>query len=106
VYCAGDAKLAGNGVQNGTGNALNYQFKGLPTCTNIHFGGNAEFTGVVYAPSAHFHLGGGGSDEYDVVGAAIVNTAKVNGKFNFHYDEMLGNQGGAGGWNIASWNEL
>jgi hypothetical protein len=106
VYCAGSAKLAGNGVQNGTGNALNYQFKGLPTCTSVHLGGNAAFTGVIYAPSAAMHLGGGGKDSYDVVGAAIVNTAKINGHFNFHYDEMLGNQGGAGGWNIASWNEL
>ncbi len=106
VYCAGNAKLAGNGVQNGTGNALNYQFKGLPTCTDIHLGGNASFTGTIYAPSAYLHAGGGGSDEYDTVGAAIVGSAKFNGHFNFHYDEMLGNQSVGGLWNIASWNEL
>jgi hypothetical protein len=106
VYCAGGAKLAGNGVQNGTGSALAYQFKGLPTCTSVQMGGNASFTGVIYAPGASLHLGGGGNDAYDVVGAAIVGTAKVNGHFNFHYDEMLANQGGATQWNIASWTEL
>ncbi|HXG48094.1 MAG TPA: hypothetical protein VNO52_10755 [Methylomirabilota bacterium] len=106
VYCGGDAKLAGNGVQNGTGNALNYQFKGLPTCTSIQLGGNASFTGVIYAPSAYLQAGGGGNDQYDCVGAAIVGSAKFNGHFSFHYDEMLGNQGGATQWNIASWNEM
>lgn len=106
VYTAGGAKLAGNGVQNGTGSALNYQVKGLPTCTSIHMGGNAAFTGTIYAPSAYMHLGGGGNDSYDVVGAAIVGSAKINGHFSFHYDEMLGNQGAGGTWNIASWNEF
>jgi hypothetical protein len=106
IYCAGSAKLMGNGVQNGTGDALKYQFKGMPNCTSLHMGGNASYTGTIYAPSAALHLGGGGNDVYDCVGAAVVGTAKLNGHFNFHYDEMLGNQGAGGSWNIASWNEL
>jgi hypothetical protein len=106
VFCAGNAKLAGNGVHNGSGNALSYQFKGLPTCTSIKLDGNAAFTGVIYAPNAYLQAGGGGSDVYDCVGAAIVGAAKFNGHFNFHYDEMLGNQGGATRWNVSSWDEI
>ncbi|MEW6305947.1 MAG: hypothetical protein AB1705_20925 [Verrucomicrobiota bacterium] len=106
VYVAGSASLQGNGVQNYTQDATKFEFFGLPTCTDIKMGGNAAFTGVIYAPQAFLHLGGGGVDEYDVVGAAVVGGAKVNGHFNFHYDERLGRDGGAVVYRIASWNEI
>ncbi|MEW6303644.1 MAG: hypothetical protein AB1705_09250 [Verrucomicrobiota bacterium] len=106
VYVAGNAQLQGNGVMNLNQDATKYSFFGLPTCTDIKLGGNAAFTGVIYAPQAFLHLGGGGSDAYDCVGAAVVGGAKVNGHFSFHYDERLGREGGAVQYRIASWNEI
>lgn len=106
VYTAGNVQLAGNGVMNYTQNALNYQVIGLPSCTSIRMTGNAAFTGVIYAPSAHLHLGGGGNTSYDCVGAAVVGSVKLNGHFNFHYDEMLGNEDYGYEWLITGWREI
>lgn len=106
VYSDGNVDLAGNGVMNYTRNALNYQVIGLPSCTNIRMTGNAAFTGIIYAPSAHLQLGGGGSTIYDCVGASVVGSAKLNGHFNFHYDEMLGNEDYGYEWLITGWSEI
>jgi hypothetical protein len=94
IYAGSTVDLKGNGIDNGTMDASKFNLKGLPTCTSIDYGGNASFTGVIYAPQADLHLGGGGKDVFDVVGAAVVGKAKLNGHFNFHYDEMLGRKGG------------
>lgn len=106
VYVGGSAQLMGNGVQNLNQDATKYSYYGLPSNTSLHMGGNAAFTGSIYAPSADFHLGGGGNNSYDVVGAAVVSTAQLNGHFNFHYDERLGRQGGLVGFRVASWDEI
>ncbi len=106
VYLDGDAQLSGNGVQNQNNNALYYKIFGTPNVKNVAISGNAEFTGILYAPQAFFKLGGGGNNAYDFVGAAITASAKLNGHFNFHYDELLGRQGGKGLYKLTSWNEL
>ena len=106
MYVAGDASLAGNGVVNHTSDATRFAFWGLPTCRNVNLGGNAEFTGTIYAPQAHLHSGGGGSTAYDVVGAAIVGSAKFNGHFLFHYDENLGKNGPRDAFVVTGWGEL
>jgi hypothetical protein len=106
MYVAGNAKLAGNGVVNHTSDATRFSFWGLPTCTNVELGGNAEFTGTIYAPQAYLHAGGGGSTAYDVVGAAIVGSAKFNGHFLFHYDENLGKNGPRDAFVVTGWAEL
>jgi hypothetical protein len=106
LYIGGNARLAGNGIMNTGGTALNFQMYGLETCTDIDFGGNAAFTGIIYAPQATFHAGGGGTDQYDCVGSVIVNEVNMNGHFTFHYDEMLGRNGPSRGYLITSWNEL
>jgi hypothetical protein len=105
LYMQGSsASLGGNGVMNYTGNATNFVYLGLPTNTSLSFNGNAAFTGVIYAPSASFSLGGGGNNTEDFVGASVSNTVTMNGHFNFHYDEALGKRFWAQGY-INSWNE-
>ena len=59
------------------------------TVKKFHMGGNGEFCGVLYAPNAFIHVGGGGNDEVDVSGAMIGLAIKYNGKMNFHGDEDL-----------------
>jgi len=86
--------------------ASKYQVVGLPGCTSIDLGGNGAFTGTIYAPNADLKMGGGGSNVYDTVGAIVVNSAKLNGHFNFHYDEMLGRIAGPVIYKVASWNEI
>src|SRR5688500_5470849 len=69
LYVGGSLDLKGKGVMNLNANALSFQVFGMPSCTSIDFGGNASFTGTIYAPNAQVKMGGGGADDYDVVGA-------------------------------------
>ncbi len=105
VYVAGDVDLKGNGIMNANVDALKFGLYGLPTCTSIAMGGNASFTGTIYAPQATFSAGGGGNNQYDCVGAVIANSISMNGHFSFHYDEALGRSGPGRGFVITSWNE-
>ena len=107
LYVKGtSASLGGNGVVNGSANATNFSYYGLPSNTSVSFSGNAAFTGTIYAPNAALSLGGGGNNTYDFVGASVSNTVQMNGHFNFHYDELLGRLNNGGGYTVVSWNEL
>jgi hypothetical protein len=79
---------------------------GLPSLTSIDFGGNAAFTGTIYAPQAAFQFGGGGNNSYDFVGSLVALSAKLNGKANFHYDESLKRNGPGIGYIPFSWKEI
>jgi len=74
---------------NTSGKAENFQYFGLPSNTSVTWGGNAEYVGTIYAPSATFTMGGGGSSDYDFQGACIVYSIVMNGHFKFHFDESL-----------------
>jgi hypothetical protein len=100
------ASIGGQGILNGNADALSFQYYGLPSNTKLALSGNASFTGVIYAPSAAFTLGGGGKDNYDFVGASVTRTVKMNGNFNFHYDESLANRGPSQGYIPISWDEM
>lgn len=106
VYVKDSVSLQGNGIMNANIDALKFGLYGLPTCTSISLGGNASFTGTIYAPQAAFSAGGGGNNQYDCVGAVIANSISMNGHFSFHYDEALGRSGPGQGFVITSWNEL
>ena len=107
IYMGGStAKFAGNGVVNENGNAASFYYFGLASNTSVDFSGNASVTGVVYAPTADFSLGGGGSDTYDFVGSSVTKTVKMNGHFNFHYDENLRNNNMGRGYIPTDWKEL
>ena len=105
IYVGGAVDLKGNGVMNYSLDALQFSLYGLPTCTSIDLGGNAAFTGTIYAPSAAFKAGGGGNNQYDCVGSVIAKTISMNGHFTFHYDEALGKNGPSSGYVVTSWNE-
>ena len=107
LYVGGaSTSLGGNGIVNGSNQATNFMYYGLPTNTSLSMSGNAAFTGLLYAPSANLTLGGGGNNTYDFVGAGIANTITMNGHFNFHYDESLGRVGPTRGYVVNSWKEL
>jgi hypothetical protein len=105
VVSAPTASIAGNGVQNETGNAINFGYYGLPTNTKLTFSGNATLVGTFYAPQADFTLGGGGSTVFDFAGASVSKTITMNGHFNFHFDENLERAGPNRGWVAISWDE-
>ncbi len=107
LYMAGaNTKIAGNGVVNKNGNALNFQYYGLDSNTSIDISGNGQFTGVLYAPNASLVLRGGGNNAEDFVGAIVSNNVTMNGHFNFHYDENLGRMGPKIRYLVNSWNEI
>ena len=107
LYMGGpSASIQGNTFINASGNADNFWYFGLPTNTDISIGGNGGFTGVIYAPHANFHLGGGGNDIKDFIGASVTKSVQMNGHFNFHYDEALARKGASRGYIIESWDEV
>jgi len=106
VYMGGSQfKLGGSGIANQTGNAGAFLYFGLPSNTAIDFGGNAAFVGAIYAPQAEFTLGGGGNDTFDFIGASVTKSVKMNGHYNFHYDENLANIGPSRGFVPTAWAE-
>ncbi len=107
VFMKGSStKIAGNGVINLAGNAMNFQYWGTPGNETVALSGNSAFIGTIYAPDAHLTLGGGGSDTLDFIGAGIADSIDMNGHYRFHYDENLGREGPKRGWIAASWNEV
>lgn len=99
-------KSAGEGFANPTGDASRFLYFGLPTNTEIKFAGNASFTGAIYAPQADFMMGGGGEDIQDFIGSCVARTIKMNGHYNFHYDENLATYGPSRGFVPTTWREL
>lgn len=99
------ATFGGSGILNSDGLAGNFAYYGMPANTTVNFKANNSFVGTLYAPQAAFILGGGGSNDYDFVGACVVNTIKMNGHYHFHFDEAL-RRGLWKGYVAVSWNEL
>lgn len=107
VYVGGSASFGGNGIINQSGCATNLYYYGLPSNTSLSISGNGAFIGAIYAPSAAFVMNGGGSSSTnDFIGASVSKTVRMNGHFNFHYDELLGRVGPSTGFDVTSWNEL
>jgi len=107
VYCAAaTASISGNAGMNTDGSAMSFSFWGMPTCTSLSFSGNASFVGTIYAPNADFTLNGSGNTVVDFSGSSITKTARLNGHFNFHYDEALRKFGPFRGYIVSSWNEM
>jgi len=106
LYMSGTTfAIKGNGVINESGLASNFYYFGLPSNQEVTFGGNGSFTGAIYAPSAAFSLGGGGNDTYDFVGSSVSRSIKMNGHFNFHFDEALRNNGMGQRYVPKNWKE-
>lgn len=106
IYMRGSSfNVSGNGIVNDNGNASSLYYYGLPSNTAINFGGNGGFVGAIYAPQAAFSLGAGGKDKKDFIGASVTKSVKMNGHFNFHYDENLRNIGPSRGYIPIAWAE-
>jgi hypothetical protein len=108
LYVSGPSiNTVGNAtINNKTQNAGAFGIYGLPSLTSISFGGNAAYTGTIYAPQAAFSFGGGGNNTYDFVGALVAYNCKLNGHANFHYDESLKRNGPGIGYIPFSWKEI
>jgi hypothetical protein len=108
LYVNGSASIGGQGVINNNAVATNFFYYGCTNNTSLSLSGNAGFTGVIYAPQAALSLVGGGNDKTDLdfVGACVAKTVKMNGHFNFHYDEALSRYGASSEFLITSWREL
>ena len=107
VYSGGTGiTIGGIGVLNANGYAGNFIVYCADTVTNFTLTGNGEFTGVLVAPSAAITMNGGGNSRQDFTGALMAYSVRMNGHFNFHYDEALGRMGGNGRFLITSWAEV
>jgi hypothetical protein len=107
LYVAGtSAAIGGQGVFNGTGQATNFVYHGLPTNKQLTLPSNGDFTGAIYAPQADLNLSGGGTTLLHFSGACVVRSIKVNGHYTFHYDEALGAIGPESKYVVVSWIEL
>lgn len=103
---AASFSMKGHGVANENNKAAFFYYFGTTNNTSVTFGGNASFTGAIYAPQADFSLGGGGNNVYDFIGASVTKTVKMNGHFNFHYDENLRRIGPSRGFIPTRWREI
>jgi hypothetical protein len=107
VYAAGTScTVSGNAVINQPGYAADFILYCAPTVTSFTLNGNGGFNGVLVAPSVDLTLNGGGSNPIDFIGAAMVNSATLNGHFRFHYDECLSNYKNNPRYLITAWNEV
>lgn len=87
---SGSAFSTKNGLVNNLYQyAVALSLNGTTNCTSIDFGGNANLTVNLYAPEAEVDFNGSGSSTYDVCGSMKVKQIKVNGHYNFHFDEVL-----------------
>src|SRR5579859_7878695 len=90
IYTGANIDTQNGAVNNSTKYALPFKIFGLPACTSISFGPNANLTAWIYAPEASVSFnGGGGGTTYDVVGSFMVHDVTLNGHYNFHFDERL-----------------
>jgi len=102
---AGSASMSGTATVD-SGKARNFYYFGLPGVTNITYGGNSSFVGVVYAPEANLTLNGGGNNN-GLIGASITKSIDaMNGHYNFHFDEDLLSSGPSRAYVVTSWKEL
>lgn len=91
---------------NNSGNCATFRYFGLPSNTSVSYSANSSFLGTIYAPSAFLLLGGGGNDTLDFQGAVVCNRIKMNGHYNFHFDENLKRKDLPRGYTVISWEEL
>jgi hypothetical protein len=109
VYCGGtSASISGNQYVNPSGFAGSLIVYCAPTVTSFVLNGNGQFTGVLVAPNADLKMNGGGSSDQDFSGSLMVNNVRLNGHFEFHWDEALGHMESDNGarYLVKSWNEI
>jgi hypothetical protein len=109
IYAGGtSASISGNQYINPSGFAGSLIVYCAPSVTSFTLNGNGQFTGVLVAPNADLALHGGGNSEQDFCGSLMVNNARLNGHFHFHWDEALGRMESDNDarYLVKSWNEI
>ena len=109
IYAGGtSASINGNQYINPSGFAGSLIIYCAPTVTSFTLNGNGQFTGVLVAPNADLDMNGGGASPQDFCGSLMVNNAKLNGHFSFHWDEALGNLNNPNSarYLVQTWNEI
>ena len=102
LYVTGTLSISGNGIGTSANlppNLLIYVQGG----GNIHFTGNADFYGAVYAPESPVQISGNGA----LFGSAMGRTVQNSGNGGVHFDEaLLGAGGGTGSQvQVLAWQE-
>jgi Tfp pilus assembly protein PilX len=81
-YVSGNVSIAGNGIVNNNLNNDATAVQMFVAGSSANFSGNANYTGVVYAPNGTIKFSGNGSG----YGSFIGNKVTVSGNGNVHYD--------------------
>ena len=101
IYAYADVQIGGDGLQNTTNVPAKAHIYSMGT-GEVHLNGNADFTGVIYAPNSAVHLNGNGN----INGAVVGNSVKFNGNAKLHYDVQLGGTAASPYYAVKSWIEL
>ena len=123
LWTRGDLSISGKGLVNDpvTGTASG-STAGIPLAVQIYgyaadngstttasqsfdFSGNQAISAMIYAPNANVTLGGGGSDDIDMMGTLVAKNVTLNGKVKFHVDEDLANAEN-GKFGVRAWRQL
>jgi hypothetical protein len=104
VYAAKSDFGAGTYNYANGGKAKDLRYYGMSSNKEINFNGNVSFVGVIYAPDAAVNMNGGGNG-VNYLGSLMADSVKLNGSYQFHFDEGL-NKLGSPGYVVTSWNEL
>lgn len=99
------ATIHGNDAIDASLRPENLQYFGLASLEQITFDGNSTFVGVIYAPQATFTLNGGGNN-IGFIGSSVTKSMRMNGRYNFHYDESLAGVSISRGYIATAWQEI
>jgi len=104
IYASETIHMAGQGIVNQNNKPENLIIYGTDDCKKVHFSGQADFYGAIYAPEAEFDSSG----QSDIYGSIICNTVDISGQGGIHYDENLNNLGSGtvSDFNVMSWKNL
>ena len=104
IYASGTIHMAGQGIVNQNAKPENLIIYGTDDCNNVHFSGQADFYGAIYAPKANFDFSG----QADIYGSIIGDTVAISGQGDIHYDENLKKLGSetVSGFKVISWKNL
>ena len=101
LYAYGGVQIDGNGLANTTDDPANVHIYSLGTA-DVQLNGNADFTGVVYAPNSTIQSNGNGN----INGALVGKSINFNGNAQMHYDIQLGSTAASPYYAVKSWVEL
>jgi hypothetical protein len=101
LYAYGGVQIGGDGLENTTNNPAKAHVYAMGT-EDVQLNGNADLTGVVYAPNAKIQSNGNGN----INGAIVGKSVDFNGNAKLHYDVQLGGTAASPYYAVKSWIEL